>query len=117
MLEKFASLTMNSQAGIFIFLMFLASRKCDALPIPLPMHPCFRYVFWTIPVFFNSAVLLDIYNTARDLAEVVSVSPVNISSFITGLANMAFNGDEPVINTTLRTVVMTPALVDEESIV
>ncbi|XP_025079220.1 uncharacterized protein LOC112555176 isoform X2 [Pomacea canaliculata] len=81
-LEKFASLTLNAQAGIFVFLMLLSARKHRSLHIPLPL-PDWAYLFmWTIPIFFGSAVLVDIYSTIRDILYPEHLVPVlmNISA-------------------------------------
>ena len=75
-LEKFASLTLNAQAGIFVFLMLLASGKASSYSIPAPMATCWRYLIWTVPLFFNAAVVMDIYNTINDFISPEKLEPV-----------------------------------------
>ena len=87
-LEKFASLTMNSQVGIFVFLMLLASRKCPTANIPAPMASWFQHFLWTIPVFFNAAVVMDIYNTINDMVHPKHLLPIVMNNSLLGNENM-----------------------------
>ncbi|KAL8583222.1 hypothetical protein ACOMHN_013777 [Nucella lapillus] len=97
-LEKFASLTLNAQAGIFIFLMVLTSRRisANAPPIPVPVATWVRPLVWTLPVFFNAAVLMDVFNTIRDLVHPPTLHPVatvvNVSTESMGVGLSASNG-------------------------
>ena len=88
-LERFASLTMNSQAGIFVFLMLLASRKVQGADIPAPLSSWFQKLLWTIPIFFNAAVVMDVYNTIRDWLHPVKLLPIVMT-------NSTLHGNPPV---------------------
>ncbi|KAK7090005.1 hypothetical protein V1264_009868 [Littorina saxatilis] len=79
-LEKFASLTLNSQAGIFVFLMLLASRRLKGVSVPVPMAGWFHHLIWTIPIFFNGAVIMDIYSIIRDIINPQHLVPIMLNS-------------------------------------
>lgn len=69
MLEKFASLTINLEVALFIFIMLVRSRWGENrdLKIPSPLPPFIYYLVWLIPLYFGFAVVYDIYNTIRDI--------------------------------------------------
>ncbi|XP_046331134.2 uncharacterized protein LOC124114563 isoform X1 [Haliotis rufescens] len=64
-LEKFASFTLNAQAGIFVFLMLLRCRNKENrnldLALPLPEWLC--YLQFLLPLYFGFAVVYDVYST------------------------------------------------------
>ncbi|XP_046580605.1 uncharacterized protein LOC124288084 [Haliotis rubra] len=87
-LEKFASFTLNAQAGIFIFLMLLRSRnkenRCLDLALPLPEWLC--HLQFLLPVYFGFAVVYDIYRTIYGLVGdhgVSTVALLNLTSTTT----------------------------------
>ena len=71
---------MNSQAGIFVFLMLLASRKLQTADIPAPLSCWVQKLLWTIPLFFNAAVVMDVYNTINDMLHPKRLLPVVMSN-------------------------------------
>ena len=86
-LEKFASLTLNSQAGVFITLMVIAARKnTKGDNIPLPIADWFWHLIWLVPLFFNAAVVMDVYDTVIDILDPMSIQPVNITFYPNGTA-------------------------------
>ncbi|XP_055868973.1 uncharacterized protein LOC106070099 isoform X1 [Biomphalaria glabrata] len=68
-LEKFVSFTMNVEVGIFVFLMLLFSHhgSFKHLDLPLPLSKCLYYFIFLLPLFFNFAVVYDVYCTIRDI--------------------------------------------------
>ncbi|XP_059143831.1 uncharacterized protein LOC131931145 isoform X2 [Physella acuta] len=81
-LEKLVSFSLNAEVGIFIFLMFLWSRRQNYqdLEIPLPMSKCSEYLIFIIPLFFNFAVFYDVYSTISEIYNPKSHSMVWINS-------------------------------------
>ncbi|KAK3095519.1 hypothetical protein FSP39_015594 [Pinctada imbricata] len=65
MLEKFSSFTLNIEAGVFVFLMLLSARKKENLmhKIPVPLPGAFRFLLFTVPLYFCFAVVYDVYVT------------------------------------------------------
>ncbi|XP_076435558.1 uncharacterized protein LOC143275376 [Babylonia areolata] len=100
-LEKFASLTLNAQAGVFVFLMVLSSRRRSSAHIPVPVATWLRPLVWTLPVFFNAAVVMDVYNTVRDIVRPPSLEPVVWNSSVVVGGNSSLAGDSPSVVTTL----------------
>lgn len=71
MLEKYSSLTLNLQAGLFVFLMMLKAKKMYTLQqkIPLRIPRYMRPLQYTVPLYFGFAVVYDIYNAVRDIIQ------------------------------------------------
>ncbi|XP_076096184.1 uncharacterized protein LOC143067063 isoform X3 [Mytilus galloprovincialis] len=80
MLEKYSSLTVNLEAGLFVFLMMLSARKKYTLQqkicvrIPGYMRP----LQLLIPLYFGFAVVYDLYNAISDI--ILESSPATINS-------------------------------------
>ncbi|KAL5005410.1 hypothetical protein ScPMuIL_018866 [Solemya velum] len=68
-LEKFASLTLNIEAGLFIFLMLIRARNREniKLRIPLPMSNWCYHLQYVLPLYFGFAVVYDIYNSIQEM--------------------------------------------------
>lgn len=69
MLEKVASLLINLEVGCFVFLMIQRATGAQNgyLQIPSPLSQCFYKLKYLIPVYFNFAVLYDLFTTIYDL--------------------------------------------------
>ncbi|CAL1545533.1 unnamed protein product [Lymnaea stagnalis] len=89
-LEKLVSFTLNTEVGVFIFLMLIFARKepFKHLEIPLPVSKCLYRLIYLLPLFFNFAVFYDIYSTIADI--------VNPRQYPSILINISLPG----INTT-----------------
>ncbi|CAG2185055.1 unnamed protein product [Mytilus edulis] len=80
MLEKYSSLTVNLEAGLFVFLMMLSARKKYTLQqkicvrIPGYMRP----LQLLIPLYFGFAVVYDLYSAISDI--ILESSPATINS-------------------------------------
>ncbi|XP_071165678.1 uncharacterized protein [Mytilus edulis] len=80
MLEKYSSLTVNLEAGLFVFLMMLSARKKYTLQqkicvrIPGYMRP----LQLLIPLYFGFAVVYDLYSAISDI--ILESSPARINS-------------------------------------
>ncbi|VDI35209.1 Hypothetical predicted protein [Mytilus galloprovincialis] len=80
MLEKYSSLTINLEAGLFVFLMMLSARKKYTLQqkicvrIPGYMRP----LQLLIPLYFGFAVVYDLYSAINDI--ILESSPATINS-------------------------------------
>ncbi|KAK2191469.1 hypothetical protein NP493_53g19016 [Ridgeia piscesae] len=68
MLEKIASLFINLEAGLFVFLMIrkASSGVYGQVMIPLPLSPVVVYLQFTIPLYFLFAVFYDGFTTVYD---------------------------------------------------
>lgn len=77
MLEKFASLTINLEVALFIFLMLLKSRNKDniKLKVILPLPPLVHKLILLLPLYFGFAVVYDVYSTIHDIVIEHSISP------------------------------------------
>ncbi|KAK3586499.1 hypothetical protein CHS0354_033522 [Potamilus streckersoni] len=84
MLEKFASMMINGEVGLFVFLMLLRSRNKEnrKLKIPLPLPPWMYHLQYLIPLYFGFAVAYDIYSTVYDIVSKYSTAEHNINSSI-----------------------------------
>ncbi|KAL3846428.1 hypothetical protein ACJMK2_017420, partial [Sinanodonta woodiana] len=84
MLEKFASMMINGEVGLFVFLMLLRARNKDnrKLKIPLPLPPWVYSLQYLIPFYFGFAVVYDIYNTVYDIVNKYSKTEHNINASI-----------------------------------
>lgn len=69
-LEKAASLLINLEAGCFVFLMIQRATgpQNSYLQIPLPLGRCFSRLKYFIPLYFNFAVIYDLFATIYGLA-------------------------------------------------
>ncbi|XP_035827472.1 uncharacterized protein LOC101853253 isoform X3 [Aplysia californica] len=108
-LEKLVSFTLNLEVGLFFFLMFIWSKRNSYvhLEVPLPMSQCLYYLIYLLPVFFNFAVIYDVYNTVMDIAYPQQHQKIvfNVSSSTTvgSVPDNAFT-----LNTTVSTTTTTP---------
>lgn len=69
MLEKYSSLTLNLEAGLFVFLMMLSARKKYSLQqkIALRIPRYMRLFQLAVPLYFGFAVIFDLYNAIHDI--------------------------------------------------
>ncbi|KAK2836034.1 hypothetical protein Q5P01_016518 [Channa striata] len=70
MLDKFVSFSLNTEVGLFIFIMLRESRedRFQQLAVPLPVGDCVFSLSWLLPTYFLFAVTYDILQTLADVA-------------------------------------------------
>ncbi|XP_069578455.1 uncharacterized protein [Brachyistius frenatus] len=70
MLDKVVSFSLNTEVGLFIFIMLRESRedRFQQLAIPLPVGDCVFSLSWLLPTYFLFAVTYDVLETLADVA-------------------------------------------------
>lgn len=81
-LEKLASLFINTESGLFVTWMAIVSRKKQFAhkKIPNPLGKCAFRLVYILPIYFGSAVIYDIYKSVYDFC---SSSSYEINSNMT----------------------------------
>ncbi|KAK6314064.1 hypothetical protein J4Q44_G00155230 [Coregonus suidteri] len=71
MLDKVVSFSLNTEVGLFIFVMLRASRseRFQHLTVPLPVGQRVFQLHWTLPVYFLFAVAYDVIQSIVEIAE------------------------------------------------
>ncbi|KAL1022466.1 hypothetical protein UPYG_G00028050 [Umbra pygmaea] len=71
MLDKVVSFSLNTEVGLFIFLMLRASRseRFQHLMVPLPVGQWVFQLYWILPIYFMFAVTYDVIQTIVEIAE------------------------------------------------
>ncbi|XP_023810231.1 uncharacterized protein LOC101158756 isoform X2 [Oryzias latipes] len=74
MLDKVVSFSLNTEVGLFVFIMLRESKeqRFQHLPIPVPVGNCTFSFSWLLPTYFMFAVIYDVLQT---LAEVFHYFP------------------------------------------
>ncbi|XP_038135074.1 uncharacterized protein LOC119779492 [Cyprinodon tularosa] len=70
MLDKVVSFSLNTEVGLFVFIMLRESRedRFQHLAVPLPVGDCMFSLTWLLPTYFLFAVTYDILQTLADVA-------------------------------------------------
>ncbi|XP_026201755.1 uncharacterized protein si:ch211-51h4.2 isoform X2 [Anabas testudineus] len=70
MLDKFVSFSLNTEVGLFVFIMLRESRedRFQHLAVPLPVGDCVFSLSWLLPTYFLFAVTYDVLQTLADVA-------------------------------------------------
>ncbi|GAA6230917.1 uncharacterized protein LOC108878822 isoform X2 [Lates japonicus] len=70
MLDKVVSFSLNTEVGLFVFIMLRESRedRFQHLAVPLPVGDCVFSLSWLLPTYFLFAVTYDILQTLADVA-------------------------------------------------
>ncbi|CAK6976726.1 uncharacterized protein si:ch211-51h4.2 isoform X1 [Scomber scombrus] len=91
MLDKVVSFSLNTEVGLFIFIMLRESRedRFQNLSVPLPVGDCVFSLTWLLPTYFLFAVTYDVLQTLADVAHFLplyghSQGPYNHSDSLTG---------------------------------
>ncbi|XP_007554708.2 uncharacterized protein LOC103139814 isoform X2 [Poecilia formosa] len=100
MLDKVVSFSLNTEVGLFVFIMLRESReeRFQRLAVPLPVGECVFSLTWLLPTYFLFAVTYDVLQTLADVAHYLpyygpepemhiynvtgSVTAANLSSFL-----------------------------------
>ncbi|XP_023194686.1 uncharacterized protein LOC102222825 isoform X2 [Xiphophorus maculatus] len=100
MLDKVVSFSLNTEVGLFVFIMLRESReeRFQHLAVPLPVGECVFSLTWLLPTYFLFAVTYDILQTLADVTHYLpyygpepelhvynvtgSVTAANLSSFL-----------------------------------
>ncbi|XP_064791511.1 uncharacterized protein si:ch211-51h4.2 [Oncorhynchus masou masou] len=71
MLDKVVSFSLNTEVGLFIFVMLRASRSegFQHLTVPLPVGQRVFQLHWTLPIYFLFAVAYDVIQSIVEIAE------------------------------------------------
>eukprot|EP00063_Salmo_salar_P097378 XP_014072213.1 PREDICTED: uncharacterized protein LOC106613927 isoform X1 [Salmo salar] len=71
MLDKVVSFSLNTEVGLFIFVMLRASRseRFQHLTVPLPVGQRVFQLHWTLPIYFLFAVAYDVIQSIVEIAE------------------------------------------------
>ncbi|XP_027025485.2 uncharacterized protein si:ch211-51h4.2 isoform X2 [Tachysurus fulvidraco] len=72
MLDKVVSFSLNTEVGLFIFLMLRASRSVSfnkRMPVPLPVGESLFRLHWLLPVYFLFAVAYDLSLCVLDISK------------------------------------------------
>ncbi|XP_036410857.1 uncharacterized protein si:ch211-51h4.2 isoform X2 [Megalops cyprinoides] len=71
MLDKVVSFSLNTEMGLFIFLMMRTSRSepFRHLSVPLPMGERLFRLHWVLPLYFLFAVGYDVFTSLMEVAE------------------------------------------------
>ncbi|XP_055717095.1 uncharacterized protein si:ch211-51h4.2 isoform X2 [Salvelinus fontinalis] len=71
MLDKVVSFSLNTEVGLFIFMMLRASRseRFQHLTVPLPVGQRVFQLHWTLPIYFMFAVAYDVIQSIVEIAE------------------------------------------------
>ncbi|XP_019112010.1 uncharacterized protein si:ch211-51h4.2 isoform X2 [Larimichthys crocea] len=75
MLDKVVSFSLNTEVGLFVFIMLRESRedRFQHLAVPLPVGDCVFSLSWLLPTYFLFAVSYDILQTLADVAHYLPV--------------------------------------------
>ncbi|XDV51782.1 hypothetical protein PO909_020605 [Leuciscus waleckii] len=75
MLDKVVSFSLNTEVGLFIFLMLRSSRseRFKHLAVPLKASERLFRLHWLLPIYFLFAVAYDIFQTIIEITENVSL--------------------------------------------
>ncbi|XP_034071904.1 uncharacterized protein si:ch211-51h4.2 isoform X2 [Gymnodraco acuticeps] len=75
MLEKVVSFSLNTEVGLFIFIMLRESRedRFKHMAVPLPVGECVFSLSWLLPTYFLFAVTYDVLQTVADVAHYIAV--------------------------------------------
>ncbi|KAI4828648.1 hypothetical protein KUCAC02_022727, partial [Chaenocephalus aceratus] len=75
MLEKVVSFSLNTEVGLFIFIMLRESRedRFKHMVVPLPVGECVFSLSWLLPTYFLFAVTYDVLQTVADVAHYIAV--------------------------------------------
>ncbi|KAM7410622.1 hypothetical protein PAMA_001856 [Pampus argenteus] len=91
MLDKVVSFSLNTEVGLFVFIMLRESRedRFQHLSVPLPVGDCVFSLTWLLPTYFLFAVTYDVLQTLADVAHYLplysnSQGPYNHSYSPTG---------------------------------
>ncbi|KAM4548475.1 uncharacterized protein PAE49_016716 isoform 2-T2 [Odontesthes bonariensis] len=70
MLDKVVSFSLNTEVGLFVFIMLRESRedRYKHLAVPLPVGDCVFSLTWLLPTYFLFAVTYDVLETLADVA-------------------------------------------------
>ncbi|XP_071343425.1 uncharacterized protein [Trachinotus anak] len=70
MLDKVVSFSLNTEVGLFVFIMLRESRedRFQHLAVPLPVGDCVFSLTWLLPTYFLFAVTYDVLQTLADVA-------------------------------------------------
>ncbi|XP_005938680.1 uncharacterized protein si:ch211-51h4.2 isoform X1 [Simochromis diagramma] len=70
MLDKVVSFSLNTEVGLFVFIMLRECRedRFQQLAVPLPLGDCVFSLSWLLPTYFLFAVTYDVLQTLADLA-------------------------------------------------
>ncbi|XP_060934718.1 uncharacterized protein si:ch211-51h4.2 [Limanda limanda] len=70
MLDKVVSFSLNTEVGLFVFIMLRESRedRFQHLSVPLPVGDCIFSLTWLLPTYFLFAVTYDVLQTLADVA-------------------------------------------------
>ncbi|XP_024135175.1 uncharacterized protein LOC112150885 [Oryzias melastigma] len=70
MLDKVVSFSLNTEVGLFVFIMLRESReqRFQHLPIPLPVGSCTFSFSWLLPTYFLFAVIYDVLQTLAEVS-------------------------------------------------
>ncbi|XP_029563195.1 uncharacterized protein LOC115158418 isoform X1 [Salmo trutta] len=71
MLDKVVSFSLNTEVGLFIFVMLRASRseRFQHLTVPLPVGQRVFQLHWSLPIYFLFAVAYDVIQSIVEIAE------------------------------------------------
>ncbi|XP_034149686.1 uncharacterized protein si:ch211-51h4.2 isoform X2 [Esox lucius] len=71
MLDKVVSFSLNTEVGLFFFLMLRASRseRFQHLTVPLPVGQLVFQLYWILPIYFLFAVAYDVIQSIMEIAE------------------------------------------------
>ncbi|XP_032381445.1 uncharacterized protein LOC116695344 isoform X1 [Etheostoma spectabile] len=73
MLDKVVSFSLNTEVGLFVFIMLRESRedRFQHLAVPLPVGDCVFSLSWLLPTYFLFAVTYDVLQTLADVAHLL----------------------------------------------
>ncbi|XP_016425508.1 uncharacterized protein LOC107753790 [Sinocyclocheilus rhinocerous] len=82
MLDKVVSFSLNTEVGLFIFLMLRSSRseRFKHLTVPLPARERLFRLHWLLPIYFLFAVAYDVFQSILEITENVALVPHTNSS-------------------------------------
>ncbi|KAM7013000.1 uncharacterized protein LKV04_000478 [Tautogolabrus adspersus] len=70
MLDKVVSFSLNTEVGLFVFIMLRESRedRFQHIAVPLPVGDCIFSLSWLLPTYFLFAVTYDVLQTLAEVA-------------------------------------------------
>ncbi|XP_034738218.1 uncharacterized protein si:ch211-51h4.2 isoform X2 [Etheostoma cragini] len=73
MLDKVVSFSLNTEVGLFVFIMLRESRedRFQHLAVPLPVGDCVFSLSWLLPTYFLFAVTYDVLQTLADVTHLL----------------------------------------------
>ncbi|XP_056590165.1 uncharacterized protein si:ch211-51h4.2 isoform X1 [Triplophysa dalaica] len=74
MLDKVVSFSLNTEVGLFIFLMLRTSRseRFKHITVPLPVTERLFSLYWLLPIYFLFAVFYDVFQSLLEITENMS---------------------------------------------